>query len=187
MDKLKELFGETALNFADFMKKVEEKGIKLADLSEGGYVVKDKLDTKIKELEAANKIILEKDEALKKFDGVDIEKLKSDSEAATKKYQDDMASLKKEYAIDTALFKEPIHDTKAIKAFLDMGVVKVENDEVLGLKEQLEKLKTEKPFLFKEAQKDDGMKANTGGSHSAPAGDSATTFKSAIAERMNIK
>ena len=44
MDFLKELFTEP-LSFEAFSKAVAEKGFKLADLSSGKYVDKDKLDT----------------------------------------------------------------------------------------------------------------------------------------------
>ena len=47
-DELKELFGENALSYDDFTKAVEEKGMKLANLSAGGYVAKSKYDDDVK-------------------------------------------------------------------------------------------------------------------------------------------
>ena len=44
MDELQELFGDEALNFADFTAKLSEKGIKLANIKAGGYVDKGKYD-----------------------------------------------------------------------------------------------------------------------------------------------
>ena len=44
MDELQELFGEGALNYADFSAKLSEKGIKLANIKAGGYVDKGKYD-----------------------------------------------------------------------------------------------------------------------------------------------
>lgn len=44
MDELQELFGEEALNYADFSAKLSEKGIKLANIKAGGYVDKGKYD-----------------------------------------------------------------------------------------------------------------------------------------------
>lgn len=44
MDELKEIFGNGSLTFDDFNAKVAEKGYKLADLSKGGYVSKEKAD-----------------------------------------------------------------------------------------------------------------------------------------------
>lgn len=44
MDELQELFGDKALNYADFSAKLDEKGIKLANIKAGGYVDKGKYD-----------------------------------------------------------------------------------------------------------------------------------------------
>lgn len=48
MEELQELFGENTLSYEDFTKAVEEKGIKLANLSSGGYVAKSKYDDDVK-------------------------------------------------------------------------------------------------------------------------------------------
>lgn len=44
MDELQELFGEESLSYADFTAKLNEKGIKLANVRAGGYVDKGKYD-----------------------------------------------------------------------------------------------------------------------------------------------
>ena len=44
MDELQELFGEGALSYADFSAKLNEHGIKLANIKAGGYVDKGKYD-----------------------------------------------------------------------------------------------------------------------------------------------
>ena len=44
MDELQELFGEEALSYADFAAKLNEHGIKLANIKAGGYVDKGKYD-----------------------------------------------------------------------------------------------------------------------------------------------
>ena len=51
-EELKELFGENALSYDDFSKAVEEKGMKLANLSAGGYVAKSKYDDDVKKAKA---------------------------------------------------------------------------------------------------------------------------------------
>lgn len=48
MEELQELFGENTLSYEDFTKAVEEKGMKLANLSAGGYVAKSKYDDDVK-------------------------------------------------------------------------------------------------------------------------------------------
>ena len=47
-EDLKELFGENSLSYDDFSKAVEEKGMKLANLSAGGYIAKTKYDDDVK-------------------------------------------------------------------------------------------------------------------------------------------
>ena len=44
MDELQELFGEESLSYADFSAKLNEHGIKLANIKAGGYVDKGKYD-----------------------------------------------------------------------------------------------------------------------------------------------
>ena len=52
MDELKELFGDGSLTYEDFTAKVAEKGYKLADLSKGGYVSKEKASREQARLQA---------------------------------------------------------------------------------------------------------------------------------------
>ena len=47
-EELKELFGENTLSYDDFSKAIEEKGMKLANLSAGGYIAKSKYDDDVK-------------------------------------------------------------------------------------------------------------------------------------------
>lgn len=51
-EDLKELFGENSLSYDDFSKAIEEKGIKLANLSSGGYIAKSKYDDDVKKAKA---------------------------------------------------------------------------------------------------------------------------------------
>ena len=60
MEILKELFGEKTLTYEDFVNALNErKDVKLANLAEGRYVDKDKLDAKVRELDMANASIKE--------------------------------------------------------------------------------------------------------------------------------
>ena len=47
-EELRELFGENSLSYDDFSKAVEGKGMKLANLSAGGYIAKSKYDDDVK-------------------------------------------------------------------------------------------------------------------------------------------
>ena len=191
MDFLKEIFGDKAITFEEFSKGVESKKIKLADLSGGAYVSKEKLDAKIEELKTVQASLAEKDADLKKWDGVDLEKLKAESEAKTTELNKQLAALKKQNAVETSLLSENIQDLKAIKAYIDFDVVKVADDgSVTGLKEQVDKLKTEKAFLFKSQQTEPQPQKiiSTGVSHNnQPGANAAFTISEAIAEKLGTK
>ena len=190
MDFLKDIFGENALTYADFTKAVTERKMKLADLSGGAYVSKEKLDAKIDELKEVQKTLEQKDEALKKWDGVDLEKMKAENMAETEKLTARIAELQKQNAIDTSLLTENIHDLKAVKAYLDFDIIKVnEKGDLTGLKEQMEKLQTEKPFLFKTKEipaESQPKKLNTGISHENQTPETITTLKGAITDAMGF-
>jgi hypothetical protein len=193
MDFLKEIFGDKAITFDEFSKGVESKKMKLADLSGGAYVSKEKLDAKIEELKTVQASLAEKDAALKKWDGVDLDKLKAENDAKTEELNKQLSALKKQNAVETSLLAENIQDLKAIKAYIDFDTVKVADDgTVTGLKEQVEKLKTEKAFLFKvqpngQENAEPQKKLTTGVPHDNQPGGNTTSFKDVIAEKMGYK
>jgi len=53
-EELKELFGENTLSYDDFTKAVEGKGMKIVNLSAGGYVAKSKYDDDLKKAKATD-------------------------------------------------------------------------------------------------------------------------------------
>ena len=147
---LSKLFGDKALTYAEFSKAVTDGNIKLADLSEGGYVDKGKLDDAKLELKTANDSIADLQGKVKEFDGVDVKKLKSDIEEAQTKYDTDIGALKKSSAINLALVGAKARDVKAVLPFINMDAVTIDGDKVLGLDEQVQNLKNDKGFLFEE-------------------------------------
>lgn len=168
---IKELFGDKPLTYADFEKLAGEKKAKFVDLSEGGYVDKHKLDDKMIELDTANKNIIGLQDTVKKFDGVDVEKLKTDLATAQTKYETDVGTLKRDSAVDIALLAAKARDVKAVRPFLDMDTVKLDGDKVLGLEEQLAKLKADKSFLFEEENKKTDGDPTKSAAHMNSAGD----------------
>ena len=160
MEFLKNVFGDRALTYAEFEAALKEsKDIKLANLASGQYVDKSKLDGKIGELNAANQTIKDLQETVKKFDGVDLEKLKKDVSDWEQKYNNDIGKLKLDYALETALMASKAKNTKAVKALLDLESVKLDGDKLLGLDAQLENLKQEADYLFDiEKPSEDGAK-----------------------------
>ena len=96
---------------------------------------------------AANDTIKQLQDTVKKFDGVDVEKLKADLAALQQKYDDDTAKLRLDNALDVAIIGAKGRSTKAVKAFLDYGKLKLKDDGTIdGL--DLEALKKSEPYLF---------------------------------------
>ena len=169
---LKDIFGTEALTFEQFEKKVAEGKAKFVDLSEGAYVGKEKFDAKEAELATAATTMKQLQETAKKFDGVDVEKLKGDIKTLQDKYDADIAATKRSSAIDVALMGAKPKDAKAaiaLKSLLNLDEVKLDGDKLLGLDAQLEELKKSTPYMFETdgAGAADGTKAkvNTGSEH----------------------
>lgn len=171
MEELKSIFGESALTYEQFseaLEKADKKTINLANLAKGGYVGKEKFTAKETELATANNTIRELQDAAKKWDGVDVDKLRSDMTALQTKYDSDLAAAKLDNAVNLALVEAKARDPKLVKALLDMSVVKQDGESILGLKDQLEKITASHSYLFAGSDQDntgDTTRTNTAGAH----------------------
>lgn len=167
MEKLKELFGTEALTWEQLEAKLKDnKEVKIANLASGQYVDKKKLDDKVAELSAAQTTIAGLQDTVKKFDGVDIEKLKKDAADWETKYNTDISAMKLDSAVNVALLEAKVKNPKLARAGLDMSLVKLDGEKLLGLSEQIEALKKSDSYLFEEAGGGDGgPRVNTGGHH----------------------
>lgn len=134
-----------------------------------------KLTDKEAELTMAADKINELSETVKKFDGVDVDKLKSDLADMTKKYADDTAALKLDNALSLALAGCGAKDADIVRGLIDRSIVKLGDDgKIIGVTEQLEKLKSDKAFLFDDGEAS-GARIDTGLDH----GKSADTVSDA--------
>ena len=149
MDKLKELFGEEALTFSQLEEKLKDnKDVKLANLASGLYVDKKKYDDKVTELTTAQGTINNLNEKVSKFDGVDVEGLKNEAKTLKDKYDTDMAAVKLDSALSLALVEAKAKNPKLVKAALDMSLIKLDGDKLIGLSEQLDGIKESDAYLF---------------------------------------
>lgn len=84
------------------------------------------------------------------YDGVKKEasEWKAKAEAAEKDANNKITILKRDYAIDGALAKAKAKNTKAVKALLNLDAVTLSDNGLLGLDEQLSKVKEENAYLF---------------------------------------
>lgn len=183
MENLKALFGTEALTWEQLETKLKDnKDVKLANLAGGGYVDKKKYDDEVTKLATANETIKGLQATVAKFDGVDVEKLKTDAKDWETKYNNDIAAVKLESAVNMALVESKVKNTKIAKAALDMSLVKLDGDKLLGLSEQLENLKKSDAYLFDVEDTGNGgnggTRVNTGNNHSGCV--NADTFLSAM-------
>lgn len=134
------------------MKREFLKGLELTDeviekiMAEYG---KSAEQTK-NELAAANTQIKSLQDAVKKFDGVDVEALKKTAADWEEKYNKDIAALKLSSAVDTALSSVGARNPKLLKGALDMSKVSLDGENLKGLTEQIEAIKKTDAYLFNE-------------------------------------
>ena len=128
MEFLKEVLGE---EFEKFKEKIEryneqsEKQLKLANLSDGGYVSREKYDALCGQIEKL------KEESAKPFKD-EIEQLKSE-----------MADAENRHAIDMLIKSSGAKNLTAVRALLDL-----ENTDVASVEKQLEIIRSENEYLF---------------------------------------
>lgn len=120
-----------------FNEVVEEKNKLKADLTER--------DKQLSELQKNNS----SNEELKK----QITELQEKNKASEKEYQETLAKIKLDNALELALTSAGAKNNIAVKALLKMENIKMDNDKVIGLTEQIEELKKTSDYLFKVEEK----------------------------------
>lgn len=156
-DWLKTILGD------DLYTQVEPKltaagdKVKLANLADGGYVSKDKYDALAAQLTEAKKALGERDGQLAELKKLEPEKLQAriteleaknvaDKQAADQR----IAAMEFETALSAALTGAGAKNVKAVSALLNRDGLKLTDGAIVGLKEQLDKIKSENAFLFEE-------------------------------------
>lgn len=119
---LGEKYGEFLQIIKDYNNNNPDKPIKLADLSQGGYVDKDKYAS-----------------------------LKDKYEKDTKRLGDEISSVQFDYALNFAIKEAKPRNIKALKALLDMDSLSYENGVIKGLKEQLAEIRKTDGYLFEDS------------------------------------
>ncbi|KOC49984.1 phage scaffolding protein [Clostridium botulinum] len=147
MPKLSEILGELYSQIPEELQ-TKYKDIDLVDSS--SYVAKDKFDTLDQQFKSANTTISD----LKK-DNKDNETLQAkvgEYETKVKDYENKIKEMQFNYALEGVLKGANVRNTKAVKALLNLENVKLDGENLLGLKEQLDSLKESDSYLFAEEQ-----------------------------------
>ena len=81
-----------------------------------------------------------------------IQQLQEQNKQIQQEYEQKMQKQAFNFALERALVSAKARNPKAVKALLDIEVIKLDGDKLLGLEEQLKKLKESDPYLFEEEQ-----------------------------------
>lgn len=159
IEVLKENLSEETYNAV--AKELEGKDVKLADLSKGEYVSKSKYDALETQLNNTQTLLTDTSAKLEtaiKNTG-DNEALKQELENLKTTNQTNLDNLKNEYesklktaAVMAEITKAGANDPADILPHIDMSAVTITDKGAVGLSEQLETVKTAKPYLFKGEQ-----------------------------------
>lgn len=155
---LKELLGEELYN--QVIEKAGDK--KIAIVSDGNWIPKEKFDVKINEVKDLQKQIDDRDEELEELKKVNPDELQKTITDLQEKYD----TQKEEYEekLQQQAFEHKLHDVlkdsgvrnvKAVKALLDIDEIKLDGDKLLGLDGQLEALKESDDYLFQSDEPED--------------------------------
>jgi hypothetical protein len=153
---LRDILGE------ELYAKVEEKlsgndKVKLANLADGGYVSKDKFLSEQGKLASLNEQLDERGlqlESLKESSGNN-EALQMQIEKLQKENDENMKKLQVKHAVEMALKGANVRAVKAVMPFLDLENAELDGEKVVGLDEQIERLKSDSgsKFLFNKEEK----------------------------------
>lgn len=120
-------------------------------------IPKTRFNEKVQEVNTLKQDLQDRDTQLEtlKTNAGDNQKLKDDiaalqkqNEDAKAEYEAQIAGLQLEAALDTSLLTAKARNPVAVKALLDMDTIKLDNGQLLGLSEQLEKLQESDGYLF---------------------------------------
>lgn len=192
MDKLKALFGTDALTWEQLEEKLKDnKEVKIVNLAAGSHISKGKYDDVVTELNTANETIKGLKETVSKFDGVDVDGLKKSVTDWENKYNTDITAIKLDSAVNMALVNAKAKNPKLAKAALDMSVIKLDGEKLIGLTEQVDALKESDAYLFETEQKVEDTKQGgafvftTGGNHGG--GGNADAFTNALLKGAGLE
>lgn len=133
-EQIKEIFRLNGIAVTNAKGDLTRKETELAALQ-------GKLDTANKQIEDFKDLDVE---GIKKA----AEDYKIKFEDAEKKAKEDLEKIQFEHKLESALSGAKAKNIKAVKALLDTEGLKLNKDEIVGLNEQLEKLKEENDYLF---------------------------------------
>lgn len=151
---LKELLGE------ELFKQVTEKlGDKKIILDDGNMIPKERFNEINEQKKEFKKMLEDRDKQLeelsKKAKGNEeleqqLLNYKNQNETTVKEYEEKLQKQAFEFALEKELMGSKVKNTKALKALLNIENIKLDNEKLIGLEEQLKGLQESDPYLFAE-------------------------------------
>ena len=92
-----------------------------------------------------------------------IEELKQQNEATKSEYEEKLQKQLFDHVLEKSLTGAKVKNVKAVKALLDVDMIKLDGDILKGLDEQVAKLKESDAYLFEEEKKEQPPKIVTPG------------------------
>ena len=92
-----------------------------------------------------------------------IEELKQQNEATKTEYEEKLQKQSFDHVLEKSLIGAKVKNVKAVKALLDVDMIKLDGDTLKGLDEQLKNLKESDSYLFEEEKKEQPPKIVTPG------------------------
>ncbi|NFO03129.1 phage capsid protein [Clostridium botulinum] len=191
MAKLKDIIGEEAYNALSEDKRKELGKKEFEDVSNGAYIPKTRFDQVNEQAKEYKKQVGERDAQLKNLkeqykdvDGLKekVEKLELDNKTQKETYDKQLSDINFSNALEKGLGAFNIKDKKLIMALIDKEKIKVDGDSVIGLKEQIEPLKTSHNYLFDKEVSGTGSFSTGGDAGSGGQGEKKNTME--IGERL---
>jgi Phage minor structural protein GP20 len=186
---LKELLGEEL--YQQVVQKAGDQ--KIAVVSDGNWIPKDKFNEKNDEAKAFKKQLEDRDKQLQdlsqKAAGNEtllkqIEDLQNANKKATDDFQAQLNQQAFDFALKDALSGAKAKNPKAVEALLNRESIKLEDEKLTGLDEQLKALKESDAYLF-EPEQESGKPNFSNGQHQRSEGNEPTSLLDALSQKFN--
>lgn len=147
MPKLSEILGES---YSKIPQELQDKYKDIDLVDSSTYIAKDKFDSLNQQLKTANTTIADLKKDNKGNETLQVKV--GEYETKVKEYEKQIKNMQFNYALEGALKSANVRNTKAVKALLNLENVKLDGENLLGLKDQLDSLKESDGYLFAEEQ-----------------------------------
>lgn len=148
------------MSFEELVAAIEaDDKLKLVNLADGGFVSKDKLDTKITELGETKKLLEDANATIQSYKDMDIDGIKKSASDLEEKYNTDTKALQDkldaqatEFAAEKYMgqyqFTSPLAAKAAMAEFMAQGFKRSDDGIFLGADDFMHKMKESNPGAF---------------------------------------